>query len=217
MKARLILSLVVLLGCLAPVATLAAAAPARFPPRDECTRVAGAAAFRAALASAARRRDVAALSALAANDVMLDFGGGAGRAELAKRLRGADGPELWRELNALLALGCAVQDRNLVLPSFNIDDLGEVDAMEVLLVTGARVPLYARPSPSSRQLARLSWQLVKPLLIVPADRPYQHVEVIGSRLSGYIDRSKLRSQMGYRIVTKRVAGKWRIEAFIAGD
>ena len=201
------------LGSTAPLA----AAPARYPPRDECTRVPGAAAFRAALASAARRRDAAALSALAASDVMLDFGGGAGGAELAKRLRGSQGPELWSELTALLALGCAVEGENLVLPSFNTDDLGEQDAFAVLLVTGANVPLYSRRSVTSRRVGRLSWQLVKPLPDNRLDLPLQYVQVVGSPLTGYIAQTKLRSQIGYRLVAKRVGGRWRISALIAGD
>lgn len=214
---RIFLAALGLLAASLGSGAVVAAAPPSYPPRDECTRVPGATAFRAALATAIQRRDAAAIGALAASDLMLDFGGGAGRAELTKRLRGSEGPGLWRELTALLALGCAVQGNNLVLPSFNSDDLGEQDAFAVLLVTGANVPLYARRSTASRQLATVSWQLVKPLPDNRLDLPLQYVQLVGSNLTGYIAQAKLRSQMGYRLVAKRVGGRWRISAFISGD
>src|ERR1700712_2726033 len=63
----------------------------RFVPLETCNRLPGAAAFRALLASAVRRRDAAAFAALASPTIRLDFGDGAGAAELRRRLSGADG------------------------------------------------------------------------------------------------------------------------------
>jgi hypothetical protein len=195
--------------------------PGRFAPRDECARISGTAAFRAALSAAVRRRNVDALTALASDDVKLDFGGGAGKAELRKRLRGKDGPELWRELTAMLSLGCSMQSGNLVLPWFNGADLGDIDPFEVLLVTGSNVPLYARPSASLRPVARLSWQLVKPLLDDKAVGPLQHVQLVGTSTTGYIEHARLRSQVSYRLIAQRVLRRgqqvWRFNTFIAGD
>src|SRR5688572_9566566 len=89
----------------APTAPESPLARGKWAPQDNCAEVEGADQFRALLAAAIRARDVDGVVALAADDVKLDFGGGAGRAELRSRL--AD-PSLglWDELDALMALGC---------------------------------------------------------------------------------------------------------------
>ena len=81
-----------------------------YAPRDTCGDLKGADAFRQDLAVAVEARDVDALVALAAEDVKLDFGGGAGRAELRKRLSGGDW-DLWDELDKLLMLGCSANSQ----------------------------------------------------------------------------------------------------------
>ncbi len=221
MKLRSFLSLALLAASLTVSASLSAAplrnTPGRFAPRDECARVPGAAAFRAALASAVQRRDADALVALAAADVTLDFGGGSGKAELRKRLRGAQAAELWRELAGVLALGCAVQERQLVLPWFFAQDLGDTDPFEVWLVAGTDVQIFPSESAIIKPIGRLSWQLVKPVGNIEADAPFQHVQIVGGELTGYVPSAMLRSQIGYRLVAKRVGRNWRIGAFIAGD
>lgn len=187
----------------------------RFAPLQTCDRLPGAAAFRAALGSAVRRRDGAALAALASRDIRLDFGDGAGTAELRRRLGGADGGKLWRELDRILPLGCAVQERNLVMPSLFAHDFGDTDPFGVMLVTGARVPLLAGPNAAALPLRLLSWIMVAPVSDDDFGKPFRRVRLGGQ--TGYVETAKLRSALDYRLVVSRTRGSWKIDAFVAGD
>lgn len=199
-------------GVAAPVAIAGA-----YAPRDECAAQSGAAAFRGALADAIGRRDAAALVALADPQVKLDFGEGAGQAELRKRLTGEEGPALWRELAELLPLGCAVDDGNLVLPWFFAQDLAVDDPYGTLLVTGDRVPLLPQADAAAPPLRLLSWALVEPREGYDESAEFQPVRTIDGGVAGFVAAAKLRSPIGYRLIAGRVGKAWKIEAFIAGD
>ena len=187
-------------------------------PRDGCASLPGAAAFRKALAAAVRRRDAAALAALAADDVTLDFGGTSGPAELRRLMQGAEGAALWRELDALLTLGCAVEDGDMVLPWFFAQELGGDADPARYLVAGANVPLREGPSASAQVTRALSWVLVRSL--EPADaapRAYTRVRLDGATATGYVESARLRSQLGYRLGARREGSGWKIAWFLAGD
>jgi hypothetical protein len=192
--------------------------PGAFAPRDECAGLPGAAAFLASLRSAAARRDAAALAALADKDIGLDYGGGSGRAELRKRLAGADGSALWGELDAILTLGCVANAQGeITLPWFFAQELGDVDPFEVMLAAGPRVPLYQGAKAKGRRAGWLNWQLVMPQVSPPAPRGYRRVQVIGSRRAGLVEERQLRSPIAYRLLANRSSGEWRIVMFVAGD
>ena len=195
--------------------------PGAFAPRGDCLVTPGARAFAATLRGAIARRDARALAVLAADDIRLDFGGGAGKAELRARLAGPDGATLWRELGQASGLGCAISHGDLVFPWFFAQELGDVDPFAALLVTGPAVPLYRRASDRARPIARLNWQLVVPqgdgAGEAAAKRPLRRVAVIGSRLEGYVPSERLRSQLDYRLIATRKGSGWRISAFVAGD
>jgi hypothetical protein len=187
----------------------------RFTPLETCNRLPGAAAFRTALASAVRRRDGQALAALASPQVKLDFGEGSGTAELRRRLAGAEGHKLWRELDRILPLGCAVQAGNLAIPSLFARDFGDLDPFDIMVVTGSRVPLLSAPSARGRTLRLLSWVTVKPLSGDDFEKPYRRVQF--GRQTGYVETARLRSPLDYRMVVGRTRGQWKIDAFLAGD
>jgi hypothetical protein len=211
----------VFLGFLAPLPALAATQPqvvsGPFAPADRCTRQPGAAAFRTALARAVRGRDVRGFVALTTPAVRLDFGGGGGHAELRRRLSGADGRQLWRELDRIVPLGCAVQAGNLVMPSVFAHDFGDIDPFEVMVVTGSQVPLRAAPSPTARTLRLLSWIAVTPLSADDFDKPFRRVSLPGGKVTGYVAAARLRSPLDYRLIASRRRGAWKIDAFLAGD
>ncbi len=187
----------------------------RFIPVETCNTLPGAATFRTKLAAAVRRRDADALAVLASPDLRLDFGDGSGTAELRRRLGGAEGGKLWRELDRILPLGCAVQQGNLVVPAVFAHDFGETDPFDVMVVTGARVPLLMAPSATSRPLRLLSWTMVEPISADDFEKPFRQVRLGGQ--VGYVEASKLRSPLDYRLVVSRAPGGWKIAAFVAGD
>lgn len=191
-------------------------APGQYAPRDACSADPALAAFLAEVRGAAARRDASALAALAAPDVLLDFGGGAGRDELKSRL-GLAGGELWRELGAVLELGCALQDGYATMPWFFAQDLGDADPFEVLLAVGEAVPLRTKPEAGAGVSARLSWQLVTVEGEYDPDRPFVPVRLLDGSASGYAERTHLRSPVDYRLIAEQQEGRWTITAFVAGD
>ena len=204
--------------------------PGDFAPRDECAGLPGAAPFLDELRGAIGARDAGALVRLAADDVMLDFGGGAGREELRRRLSGADGGLLWQELQSLAGLGCAPGapggeepggeepgGEELVLPWLFAQDLGDVDPYDALLATGPAVPLYTRAGARGRRAGSLNWQLVVALVDPPAPAGYTRVKVINTRREGLVRSAQVRSVIGYRLVAANHGGKWTITAIVAGD
>lgn len=208
-----------LLGTLL-LAVPAAAAPDRpaatsFPPIETCNRLPGVVQFRAALTRAVRARDAAAFVALTAPNVRLDFGGGAGRSELRRRLAGAEGRKLWSELDRILPLGCAAKGRNLSIPSIFEHEFGDRDPFDVMVVTGASIPLRAGPSATARTVRTLSWAMVEPVSSDDFGKAFRQVKL--GRQTGYVEAARLRSPLDYRMVVSRSRAGWRIEAFLAGD
>ena len=190
-----------------------------YAPRDSCATMPGFAAFRARLVDSVRRRDAKALAALAALDVELDFGGGAGRAQLLATMqgRGGEGAERWGALDRLIGLGCSGHGANAALPWFYDQDLGGLEPYNVMLVAGEGVPMTAARQ-GGPVVARLSWVLVDaPEQGWEAGRPAQLVRVHGGHAKGYVATTRLLSQIDYRLLLRRQKGQWRIIAFIAGD
>lgn len=212
---RLAAAAILLIGLIA--APAAARQTYRFPPRDTCASLSGASAFRARLARVASRRDAAALVAMASADVELDFGGGAGRKELAVRLRSPQGADLWRALDRLLPLGCVATKGDMVLPAFFAEDLGELDPFSVMLATGPAVALRSGRGAGAPVLRMLSWQLVEPVSADDYGKPWRRVKVLPAGPVGYVAGDRLRSPVDYRLRLVRQNGVWRIRSFIAGD
>ena len=200
-----------------------AAAPSRpktenemsLAPRDECAALPGWHAFRARLAEAVNIRDAAAFVELVAPDIRLDFGGGAGRAELRARLEDP-AQHLWDELNEVLPLGCAMKDELVVIPWFFWNVPEDIDPAPSMVVIGSDVPLRSGPSGDAAVRARLDWALVatKPRLGKAA--PFTAITTRGG-MTGYVATRSLRSVLDYRLIAERRGESWQITAFVAGD
>ncbi|HUQ13903.1 MAG TPA: hypothetical protein VM055_06470 [Novosphingobium sp.] len=189
---------------------------ASYPPRDECAKLPGFAAFRKTLFDAVRARDAAALGALADPKVQLDFGGGAGPDELRKRLSETR-PELWGELAALTSLGCAADGGVATLPSIFARVPETIDPYRTMWVTGEGVPLRAKASTGAAGRARLGWALVE-LVGASFDPKAAFTEVrTADGARGFVAGERLRSVLDYRLIADREGDTWKITAFIAGD
>ncbi len=187
-----------------------------YAPRDECTSIAGASAFRERLASVVEARDIDGLVALAANDVQLDFGGGSGAQELRKRLADKDW-KLWDELDTLLTLGCAANDQGgITLPWYFNQKIEKIDPMMGMIVMGQDVPLRAGPGDKDKPVRMLSWDAVELAAGLQPDKPYQNVKLPDGTL-GFVETSKLRSLIAYRMIASSRDGDWRFTTLIAGD
>lgn len=191
-------------------------AEGRYAPRDECVGLPGADAFRQSLAQAVEARDAEALIALAAPDVKLDFGGGAGAAQLQARLDG-ENPTLWDELDALLQLGCAAKGQSrITLPWYFAQKIDAVDPAAGMIVTGENVPLRIAPELDAEVLEEVSWDVVEAIDGLQPEAPFQHVETVKGK-RGYIATDRLRSLLDYRLLASSRDGKWSITSLVAGD
>ena len=198
-----------------PAAQPTPLARGRFAPHDDCATIDGAAAFRSRLADAVRRRDAAALSTVAAQDIKLDFGGGGGVAQLQQQL--ADPQQvLWTELEAILPLGCAGNDQGgVTIPWIADQDLGRRDPFSTMLVLGENVPVQAAPAADAPQLGEVSWDLVRMGALRPG-APFQQVFLPDDRI-GFIASDALRSPVDYRLTASSRNGKWSITSLVSGD
>lgn len=199
----------------APTAEPKPLAEGRFAPKDTCTTVAGSDVFRRQLAATIEARDVDVLAALAAEDVKLDFGEGAGRAELRNRLND-ETRGLWNELDALMTLGCSANKQGgITIPWFFDQDLGAADPFTAWLVTGEAVPVLAGPDRTAEPRTTVSWDMVEVAAFDP-EAAFQAVE-LADGTTGFIATDKLRSAVDYRLIASSRNGRWRVISFVAGD
>ena len=198
-----------------PSPTPTAVALASYPPRDECARLPGFAAFRDQFFAAAKARDADAFAALADPRINLDFGGGAGTDELEKRLSDPK-VRLWDEIAALSGLGCAADGGIATIPAIFSRVPEDVDPATTMLVTGAGVPLRAKPERAAEAVRTLDWALVT--LAAGFDPTATYTEVAaGDGSRGHVLTAKLRSLLDYRLIADREGGEWKITALVAGD
>ena len=196
---------------------IAAETPARLPPVDECAADAGFVAFRDELQGAIARKDAAAILAVITDDIEVDFGGGAGRADFVRtwELERPASSRLWDELGRALSLGCAGDSGGeLYAPSMFVADVFD-DPFTGALVIRPGAELRAAPDAASAALAALDWDVVT----VPewdGEGAWQRVTLADGR-SGYVRSEDLRSPIDYRAAFRRIDGRWRMVAFIAGD
>ena len=187
----------------------------KWAPQDDCGTVEGADRFRDRLAAAIEARDADALVALAAEDVKLDFGGGAGRAELRARLDDEAG-KLWEELDELMALGCSANDQGgVTIPWYFDQDMGVADPFMSMLVTGEDVPVYRSADRGAARVAAVSWDVVGIESLNP-ESEFQQV-TLGEDETGFVATDKLRSLVDYRLIASSRNGRWRITSLVAGD
>lgn len=199
----------------APSAQSTSFAKGKWAPQDTCDKLDGAEVFRRQLAAAVEARDADVLAALAAEDVKLDFGDGAGRAELRRRLTD-ETTGLWDELDALMALGCSANEQGgITIPWYFDQNLGETDPYFAMLVMGEDVPVIERPEPAGKRVASLSWDMVEIASLDP-ENPYQQVELADGKV-GFIATDKLRSLIDYRLIASSRNGRWRVTSLVAGD
>lgn len=186
-------------------------------PQDECARLPGWRAFRAKLAEAVARRDTKAFVALAAPDVTLDYGGGHGREELAKRLSAPQtGAALWSDLATIMPMGCDTRDGLSVIPWFFWNVPESADPGESMLVTGAAVPLLGKAKANAEPVATLDWELVT---LQPGFDPARRFTAVETEdgLKGQVETRNLRSVLARRMIVERGDTGWQVSAFVAGD
>lgn len=188
----------------------------RLPPVDRCAVAPGFATFREKLLEAVARKDVDALLALSADNIMLSFGGDAGR-EAMRKMWKLDRPAesgIWAELNEALGLGCALTDGGAVAPSMAQTFPTGSDVLETMVAIKPAA-LRAAPNEKARAITTLDWDLVTIAEWDP-DNGWAKIRLKDGRL-GYVRTSAVRSPIDYRATFRMTDGEWRMTAFVAGD
>ena len=198
--------------------TLAAATPNRLPPVERCTGDAAFDAYRVQLNKAVRNRDAAALKALAAADLTVNFGGDSGWNDFARNWglgTSAKSSKLWGEMERSLALGCAVapQGRGRVMPGM-FEAIGDDVDLFALVSVRPGTALRAAAKADARVLATLDWHAGE--VQAGGSDAWTKVKLLDGR-TGWVASDRVVSPLGYRLVSEKRGGRWRMAAFVAGD
>ena len=160
--------------------------------------------LRRQLLDAVRRRDREALFSMTAPEIRTSFGAGSDREDLLER---------WDELEWVLTRGGTFRNGMFWAPYVYSTWPESRDAFQYLAVVGDDVPLRAEPREDARDIARLSYNLVK--RVAERDRWIEIETDDGTR--GWLPEGSLRSPIGYRAGFDRPNGEWKLVAFVAGD
>lgn len=196
---------------------LAASTPARLPPVDRCRDDPAFNQFRARLEDAVTRKDPASLRRLTADNVQASFGGDQGWSGFAA-MWGLDNPgrsALWKEIQSVLALGCAkTREGGRVMPGM-FEDMGDDTDPFELLVVRPGAAFRSAPRSTASIVAKSDWTSV---VQSQRDAPEGWVGVtLPGGGSAWVESAATISPLGYRLVSERRGGQWLVTAFVAGD
>jgi hypothetical protein len=190
--------------------------PNRLPPIDQCSADAGFAAFRTQLERVVAAADAKGLTAMVADDVLVDFGGGEGKAAFIKAW-GLDQPQpsqLWDELRQVMALGCAKEGQGFVIPSLGAQLPEKLDPFTTLVaLPGSK--LRKAPGDGAPSIASLDWNVLTVTSSTDV-APWSGVTMADGR-QGFVNGEQVISPLGYRASFERRGGKWLLVSFVAGD
>lgn len=219
----------ILLAAMAGVGALvlepdpAAAQGLKMEPVDEAARDPSLVDYRNRLLGAVRARDTAGVVELAAEDVMLSFGGDAGRESLRRNLDGFEnwqGEPYWAELQRVLELGGVfLEDGAFCSPylaCLDVPGCPECDPFETVFVTGADVAARAAADADSRVVARLSHDVLRMDVDAYSGEDWYPVRLPTGRLA-FLSHQDARMAIDYRARFEKADGQWRMTVFIAGD
>ena len=187
-------------------------------PVDRCAGNASFAAFRDSLARIVDERDAARLLSIAAYDIEVDLGGGAGRAAFVEAwaLGTPEESRIWSEMETILRLGCTMEGRSASIPSlFDEATEDERDPYTSLLAIEPGGAVHAGPDDASPVVARLDWDVLR-LLDWNGAGEWIPVALADGR-RGHVRREHVRSPIDYRAAFERRDGTWRMTMFLAGD
>ena len=199
---------------------LAAAAPVRLPPVEQCVGDSDFNRVRRQLEKVVETRDLDGLLQLTSEDVRASFAGRSGRESFTDYWTAAteDRELLWNELRSALRLGCAQAKDGEGNP---------YRAIPSMFVTGDDLDGFATWVALPGSVLRTQANATSPATMrLPAWTVLDEVEHDGGfwikvrtpkGRGGYVSTAQARSLLDYRIIFSRRGGQWRITAFVAGD
>lgn len=177
----------------------------------------------AEMLAAAKAKDWKRLSPHISERIQLDFGGGAGRAEMGRRL--AKSAAHWEELVWVLEHGGSFEKDGAFMAPYTFSaDIGKLDPFEAgVLVTKAKV--HAEPREDAAVLAELDRTAVRVVDWKHSDstpspfyRRTDWVQVeLADKRKGWLQAKYVRSAVDFRAAIQKQRGVWKMNAFLAGD
>jgi hypothetical protein len=212
-KTKTVLILTLLAALLLPAG---AAAQQRVMPRDDATQVPSFFRFRAQLAEALRRKDKVFVREMLHPDIKLSFGGEHGLDDFEAMWK-LDDPEsrFWETLLRTLSLGGRGDEKRFIAPYVYSEWPEDVDPFDFVAVIEDQAALHAVADAGSAVLARLSYEIVRPLEQEGVGE-WTRVRT-GGGAEGYVRAGVLRSPVDYRAFFELEDGRWRMTIFLAGD
>lgn len=173
-------------------------------------------AFRTELMRVAEARDSTALFRMLSPDFKASFGGDEGPQGLRLVYRiGAADTEFWGQLvDVLVHGGRFVGDEQFVAP-WTFGGLPDsLDAFTHLIVREEGVAVRAAPDVESREVATLSYDIVR---AASSDADGWRAIALVDGGVGYVEAARIRSPIDHRAIFERRGGRWWFVAFVAGD
>ncbi|HET6941570.1 MAG TPA: hypothetical protein VFH89_05365 [Sphingomicrobium sp.] len=186
------------------------------PPIDECVAEPSFRKFRAELITAAEKRDMEAVIRALDDKVLVDFGGGSGKAAFREKWTSTDSKEvdLWTELKESLALGCAIRDGVATAPSLSMQLDPDADLFELALAKPGTA-VRSGTGNGGTEISTLDWDVVTVIAWSMSDHSVE-VRLPDGR-TGFVNAGQLRTAGDYRLTMEKRGGDWRITAFVEGD
>jgi hypothetical protein len=181
---------------------------------DRCTGQTGYAEFRRALKVATAQRDAVAFDRLftAKGSMRVNgFSRYSGRDD--KRWHSPGVANLWREIDAILGLGCMRDGAKLYLPSVGaLAENGAVADETDIALTATQV--RRRPAASARAIRRLRRGEIVQRIAYDTPEGWNEIQV--GPTSGFVRTTNLRSTHDVMLVLVREGAGWKIAEFAGG-
>ena len=199
---------------------LASAPPLQLLPIDEASQRPDFFSFRAHLQAAVARHDVDAVLAIVHPTIKNSFGGDDGLEGFRRLWRPAESDStLWTELGMVLALGGTFDaEDSFTAPYVFSKWPNQIDSFEHVVLIASDVRIREAPRADAATLTSLSFAIL-PVPRQPGlaeEEGWTPVEIDGGKV-GYVSSRLARSPIDYRARFSKIAGRWQLVFFLAGD
>lgn len=216
LKTCLVLTLA--LSLMAGGSAALAQAQTRLAPVDQAASVPDFFSFRARLQAAVARHDTAAVLDALGKDVELSFGGDRGVEGFKVMWKPETADSLvWDTLATVLALGGSFDGQGRFMAPYVASTWPRgADFHTAIAVVGSGVRVRAAASDDAAVLASLDFSILDTADQTGEPAGWTAVKLPSGQV-GHVRSRLVRSPLDYRVGFSKVAGRWQIDYFIAGD
>jgi len=218
---RLMIALALVFATLAPASSDARLERLKF--WDDGPQDASFVKFRNELKATIARKDAAALFAVLASDIKIDFGGFGGGPEFQKMWKPYDkNSPVWAALSLVVEQGGNFDSPvRFSAPYVYSAFPSDIDGLDHLVVTNEAAVLRAQPKPDAPIIRKLDRDILTWISGAKAQHeagPDDWTQVKDAKGNdGFVLARDVRSPIDYRAFFEKRKGKWQMTMFLAGD